>query len=288
MQHLETLNRIRTKFMYNLGIREIAEREVPSFVYKIDLPPIVVQLNREEKALERKNEKMKTTKSTKSFKTVAKKVQAIHSLGPRSSIKTPEHKDMTHSYTNTRPYFSGGTDKISPDPSPAISKSKMRPDATDFDSEEVREKPDPKNFKSYWRAALTVKGCITCGKTNLSVKYHGERHICLECRKKVKTYNGDKVVLFLDDEGNVVCKGIKIIRNTLGEIEKQMPYDADPNKLMIAVENIIYKCYATTSAPDELIVLLSDNQADRGSINLSVDQRKSVMSGRSAGSVRQF
>lgn len=39
-------------------------------------------------------------------------------------------------------------------------------------------------------------GCLTCGNFNFLVKKYGDKHICLDCRKNLMSYNNDKVIIF--------------------------------------------------------------------------------------------
>ena len=55
---------------------------------------------------------------------------------------------------------------------------------------------DPFGLKN----ALYDKGCITCGRTNIFVTHYQDRHICLECRKSIISYERDPMKIFLDDE----------------------------------------------------------------------------------------
>ena len=54
------------------------------------------------------------------------------------------------------------------------------------------------------RQALFNTGCLTCGGENIEVKYYGQRHLCLQCREKLKTFNEDSVFVMLDDNGDVL------------------------------------------------------------------------------------
>ena len=102
------------------------------------------------------------------------------------------------------------------------------------------------------QSALFDKGCVTCGKDNIEVKYYGERHICLRCRNFLKTKNNDRAHVYLTDEGDVAV---------VGKYKKEMPgksnfYFVEPDQLWFKE----YRCYATLAKEDELIVLLHDEQ----------------------------
>jgi hypothetical protein len=69
------------------------------------------------------------------------------------------------------------------------------------------------NAKDKHGPALFDKGCITCGRENLKTKFHGDRHVCTNCRRMIKSYDNDQIYLYLDEYGDIVCKGMKIVRD---------------------------------------------------------------------------
>jgi len=102
------------------------------------------------------------------------------------------------------------------------------------------------------RSALFDKGCVTCGKDNIDVKYYGERHICLRCRNFLKTANNDTVHVYLNENGDAEAVGERIIENGAKSY-----YCVETNKLWFKD----YRCYATLAQENELIVLLHDDQS---------------------------
>lgn len=99
--------------------------------------------------------------------------------------------------------------------------------------------------------ALYDKGCVTCGNENYKVKYHGERHVCYICRKHIKTQDDEPVLLYQDGKADIKAY-VETKDGTAGK-----KYEAiDHQKLKI----FEYRCYATYSGPDELIVQLHDEQ----------------------------
>ncbi|CAD8172419.1 unnamed protein product [Paramecium octaurelia] len=114
------------------------------------------------------------------------------------------------------------------------------------------EKGNPIKFEPYslQRAALYDKGCITCGGPNISVTYHGERHICLKCRDHITTLDGDPVLIFQDDDGEVCVVGIS---------DKKKLYFVQLDELKING----YRCYVTFSNENEIICLLHDSLNDK-------------------------
>ena len=96
------------------------------------------------------------------------------------------------------------------------------------------------------------KGCLTCGKDNIEVRYYKERHICLRCRNYLKTYYNDKAVIFLNDKEEIEILGEKIGEN--GTINY---YPVEFDQIWFNE----YRCYATLADVDELIILLHDDQS---------------------------
>lgn len=101
-------------------------------------------------------------------------------------------------------------------------------------------------------SALFDKGCVTCGKDNICVKYYGERHMCLRCREFLRTQNNEKAYVFLNDEGEICAVGEK--KNEKGE---KLFYNIEPDLLWFKD----FRCYATLAQEDELIILIHDNQS---------------------------
>ena len=102
------------------------------------------------------------------------------------------------------------------------------------------------------KSALFDKGCVTCGKDNIEVKYYGERHICLRCRNFLKTMNNDKAFVYINENGDIEAVGQK----TAEPGAKPAYYSIETDKLWFKD----YRCYASLAGNDELIVLLHDNQ----------------------------
>ena len=111
------------------------------------------------------------------------------------------------------------------------------------------------SVNSFPTIALFDRGCITCGKENIETKYHGMRHVCTICRNYLKTYDNDKAYVYLSEDEQIVCKGMKINKLPDGTIQKDV-YDVLRDELKI----FEYRCYATLSGPDELVILLHDRQ----------------------------
>lgn len=114
------------------------------------------------------------------------------------------------------------------------------------------------------RSALYDKGCVTCGKDNILVKYYGERHICLRCREFLRTQNNEKAHVFLNDDGEIQAVGEK--KNENGEKEF-FYFETD---LLWFKE---YRCYATLAGEDELIILLHDNQT----VKKNLEKKKPIL-----------
>ena len=116
-------------------------------------------------------------------------------------------------------------------------------------------KPIPFNANDHPTIALYDAGCVTCGKENIETKYHGMRHICPNCRNYIKTYENDKAYIYLSETGEIVCKGVKVDRNTEGTVRKEF-YDNPSDELKI----FEYRCFVTLSGPSELVILLHGKQ----------------------------
>ena len=101
--------------------------------------------------------------------------------------------------------------------------------------------------------ALYSKGCITCGERNIIVKFYLDRHICLACRKLIKTYDGDRVFIFLNEMDE-----IEVWAYTFNEKREKVWYECDPTRMLIKG----YRCYASYAGETELVVLLHDDQKD--------------------------
>lgn len=112
------------------------------------------------------------------------------------------------------------------------------------------------------QSALFDKGCITCGKDNIEVKYFGERHICLRCRNFLKTQNDDRAFVYLNDNGDVEVVG-KSRKEASGQL---VYYHVEPDQIYFKE----YRCYATLAQEDELIVLLHDDQSIKKTLSKSV------------------
>ena len=99
--------------------------------------------------------------------------------------------------------------------------------------------------------ALYDKNCITCGNENFEVTFHKQRHICHQCKKHLKTPLDDEAIVYMGKNGEIKCYGVKKDKNG-----SKTHYKNDSNNLKI----FGYKCYATFSGSDELILLLDDMQ----------------------------
>lgn len=140
----------------------------------------------------------------------------------------------------------------------AVTQAKLeRPSSSYYFRESVGQ-PIPFNPKDKFGPALFDKGCLTCGKDNIVTKYHGERHVCINCRQQIKSYDGDEVKIYLDQHGDIVCKAIKILQGEDEKVKKVF-YDVQPDQLKV----FEYRCFATYSGRDELIVLLHHDQTMR-------------------------
>lgn len=104
------------------------------------------------------------------------------------------------------------------------------------------------------RSALFDKGCVTCGKDNICVKYYGERHMCLRCREFLRTQNNEKACVFLNDAGE-----ISAVAERKTEKGDKTYYYIEPDLIWFKD----FRCYATLAQEDELIVLIHDNQTIR-------------------------
>jgi hypothetical protein len=60
-------------------------------------------------------------------------------------------------------------------------------------------------------AALFPSGCLTCGQKNVSVQYHGERHLCFKCRRYLQTPHGKPVVLITTPDSQRIMAFFKRI-----------------------------------------------------------------------------
>lgn len=96
------------------------------------------------------------------------------------------------------------------------------------------------------KSHLHSRGCPFCGKQHISVQYFGHNHVCLNCRKYLKTADERKVriLLGIDDE-------IRAYARAEGEA---LEVEVDNQDLYI----LGVRCYATFGDESELIVLPYD------------------------------
>ncbi len=55
---------------------------------------------------------------------------------------------------------------------------------------------------------------VTKKLDNIVVEYYGRKHICVKCRKFVRDSHGNQIKIFMNEEGDVVCLGIKKDENS--------------------------------------------------------------------------
>jgi hypothetical protein len=155
--------------------------------------------------------------------------------------------------------LSKGGKKIQARRTEALANAKLdRPSSTTFLLRESVGKPIPFNPKDKFGPALFDRGCLTCGKDNLFTKYHGDRHVCINCRNQIKTYDGDEVKIYLDQYGDIICKGVKFVEDDNAMKVKHF-FDVPLDQIKV----FEYRCFATYSGRDELIVLLHHDQTMR-------------------------
>eukprot|EP01017_Pseudomicrothorax_dubius_P048443 TRINITY_DN8815_c0_g1_i1.p1 TRINITY_DN8815_c0_g1~~TRINITY_DN8815_c0_g1_i1.p1 ORF type:complete len:233 (+),score=40.76 TRINITY_DN8815_c0_g1_i1:30-728(+) len=106
---------------------------------------------------------------------------------------------------------------------------------------------------SVTKSGLYDAGCLTCGKENIVVKFHGERHVCVKCRQYLRNDKNDPVAVFLNEQGEIEAWAHKNIDG----VNKY--YKANPEKMKI----FEWQCYATFSGENELVVLLQDEQKSK-------------------------
>ncbi|CDW77541.1 multi-sensor hybrid histidine kinase [Stylonychia lemnae] len=101
--------------------------------------------------------------------------------------------------------------------------------------------------------AIYDQGCLTCGQQNVTVTYHGERHVCYKCRKYLQTPDGKPVMLITTPDQRIMAFFKKI---KLNDEKRRYSYiNVDHNDLRIFDR----KCQATFAGEGELVVLLIDD-----------------------------
>ena len=87
--------------------------------------------------------------------------------------------------------------------------------------------------------------CPLCGEDNIRVKYFGERHACLHCRRSLCNNKGQPVKLFLDSKRDLHC----FIRRN------------DNYNFNVDIDNLYIKgnhCQASFARPSEMIVMVNN------------------------------
>jgi hypothetical protein len=241
MHHLRELERSRVKILYNLGPEEIAKKEAQPFIMKI---PVSVNFADSIEELEEQKKKKKPKSLSKS---------RYPTLNSTTSRKSPNLDKKSTLLTSLSTSLVKGLKKL---PHQNTQDSKLTSADLSISFLNRTGKARPMQFQSYslTNTGLWDQGCITCGKDNFAVKFHGQRHVCVNCRKYIKTINNDRALIYLDNDNQVQCKGLKTVREN-GK-EKKVMYDVPLDQLKI----FEYRCYVSFSAKDELIVLLHDEQ----------------------------
>ena len=112
-----------------------------------------------------------------------------------------------------------------------------------------------KYFKiKFKHAALFPKGCLTCGRDNVTVQYYLDRYVCNLCLKYLQIPTGELVQLRPSKDNRRIIAEVR--RD--GMVMKNIKVDID--------ELIIfgYKCYATFAGEKgEIIVLLYPLDEDK-------------------------
>jgi len=224
MHHLEALKRERLPILYNLMPEGLGEKYAGSYILRLE-----------------------TTKG----------LDKNMSPGKNSPFRGSFRNSKTLRRVMTTVKLKTQGQKIS------SSRTRLLEDAKEDDNDRAAlllatgriGKPIPFNVNDYPTIALYDQGCVTCGKENIETKYHGMRHICPNCRNYLRTYENDKAYVYLSEDGNIVCKGVKMSKEDDGSFRKVI-YDVLENELKI----FEYRCYVTLSGPDELVVLLHDKQ----------------------------
>lgn len=166
--------------------------------------------------------------------------------------KEKEHRRL---FSETKFKMAKATNKVK-----ILKKVKMivnRNDEEDEDFSPLKQKfARPSTFVpgSLVQTGLFEKGCLTCGRENIIVKYHGERHICIPCRRFIKDENNRPVTLFVAENGSI--RAIAWKPGPPGGPDK-IYYDVPSDRIKV----FEYRCYSTFSGPNEMIVLLHDIQS---------------------------
>ena len=260
MQHLAQLEKSRLKKLYNLAPIEISEKEAQPFIMKVPivlrdfhspkninaLPGHQIKL-RANSSMPAKNEKI--NQNAKTF--IGESIKSPVSLLSRFNSKIP------YSRMGSTVFGRSYNDSVGPKTLDQFYSKKEKTALASLTQQLAAiKKPQPIDFEpnSLKNIGFYDMGCLTCGKENIHVTFHGDRHICINCRRSIKTNRNDRALIYLDREGNVKCQGLRVIKQN-GK-DKKIIYDISNDDLILY--NI--KCYATLSGKDELIVLLQDDQ----------------------------
>ena len=85
-------------------------------------------------------------------------------------------------------------------------------------------------------------GCPICGVRQIAVKYYGEGHVCLNCRKRLVNNRKNKINVFRDPKGNI--QGYEKVGNSVN-------FNVNINDIYI--DGV--RCYATFGDVRELVVV---------------------------------
>lgn len=104
---------------------------------------------------------------------------------------------------------------------------------------------------------LLLSSCPICfSADNISVDYHGKRHVCVKCRKLMRDQHGNQIRIFLNEMAEIVCLGFKILEKK-DELVSKIYYYTDYTRLEINGRS----AFATFAKPDEMVVILRNMQS---------------------------